>query len=184
MGRVFCEPMKHSTNFISPEAYIAFTRNFLGLPPATTVNNFSNQPGFDYPIQRCLASHGIHVCPFLDASGNHASSNCPSCYLPRMQKHNRILRVIANAAQEAGLSVGEFSKADCRRVFPKVASKAYKMHFKALLDAIDYISSNTCPLSDTEKQIHLQTKFDLLPSLDPKDTTGPMQCSKIQSLEK
>src|SRR6185437_2485408 len=68
--------------------------------------------------------------------------------------------------------LGEFSKADCRRVFPKVASKAYKRHFKSLLDAIDFISSSDCPLSDTDKQIHLQNKLDLLPALDAKDTTG------------
>ena len=68
--------------------------------------------------------------------------------------------------------LGEFSKADCRRVFPKVASKAYKRHFKSLLDAIDFISSSDCPLSDADKQIHLQNKLDLLPALDAKDTTG------------
>ena len=182
MGRVFCEPLKRSSHFISSESYLAFTRHFLSLPPATTVNNFSNQPTFDYPVQRCLASHVIHVCP-IDASGNHASSGCPSCNLPRMQKHNRIVRVLANAAQEAGLAarcepdthsvlLGEFSKTDCRRVFPKVASKAYKQHFKDLVQTIDFVSSTTCPLSSDEKQIHLQTKLDLLPMLDPKDTTG------------
>ena len=57
------------------------------------------------------------------------------------------MRVIVRAAQEAGLSsrcepdthsllLGEFSKADCRRVFPKATSKAYKTAFEKLSQAL------------------------------------------------
>src|SRR4051812_27872839 len=74
---------------------------------------------------------------FLDADGAHAASQCPSSYAGRMQKHNTLARVVANAAKEAGLRVslepdthslllGEFSKLECRRIFPKKTSRDYK----------------------------------------------------------
>ena len=60
---------------------------------------------------------------------------------PHNVKHRKIATVIVSAAREAGLSartepdthsllLGEFSKADCRRVFPKAVSKAYKIGFE------------------------------------------------------
>ena len=56
------------------------------------------------------------------------------------------MSVIANCAQEAGLStrcepdthsllLGEFSKADCRRIFPKQMFKPYQAAFDKLLQA-------------------------------------------------
>ena len=92
------------------------------------------------------------------------------------------MRVIVRAAQEAGLSsrcepdthsllLGEFSKADCRRVFPKTASKAYKVAFERLSQAADFIASPQCPMSPEQKQVHIQTQIDLLP-IHQGDVTG------------
>ena len=58
------------------------------------------------------------------------------------------MRVIVTAAQQAGLIarvepdthsllLGEFSKADCRRVFPKATSKAYKEAFEEVSKVVD-----------------------------------------------
>ena len=54
----------------------------------------------------------------------------------RIRKHDNIKRIVSAFAQEAGLVtrcepdthslLGEFSKSDCRRIFPKQGSKAYK----------------------------------------------------------
>ena len=84
------------------------------------------------------------------------------------------MRVISNAAQEAGLStrcepdtfsllLQEFSKADCRRVFPKQMSKAYQTAFENLSQATAFVSSVKCNLSHEEKQNFIQSKIDLLP---------------------
>lgn len=92
------------------------------------------------------------------------------------------MRVIVNAAQEAGLSarcepdthsllLGEFSKADCRRVFPKAISKAYKAGFEKVSQAADFIASPSCPLSPEEKQTLIQSQIDLLP-IHQGDVTG------------
>ncbi len=112
--------------------------------------------------------------PFLDANGNHASSNCPATIHPRNQKHRALMRVIHNAAKTAGLQtcyepdthsllLGEFSKADCRRVFPKAMSKAYKSGFEKVSQAADFIASAACTLSVEEKQNLIQSQIDLLP---------------------
>jgi hypothetical protein len=184
VGRVFGVVFDPSfaLNFDS-FAYTAFCRFFLGLPPATTVGQHTSQDGFDYPVQRCLANHGVHVNPFLDANAIHASSGCPAVQRPRMAKHNAILRVIKGAAVEAGLTIscepdtfslllGDISKQDCKRVFPKVASKRYKTAFTDLLNTIDYIAHPLCTLSDLDKNSLIQEKTDALPLVDPQDATG------------
>jgi hypothetical protein len=92
---------------------------------------------------------------------------------PRNQKHRGLMRVINNAAKVAGLQtryepdthsllLGEFSKADCRRVFPKAMSK-YKAGFEKVSQAADFIASVNCTLSPVEKQNLIQSQIDLLP---------------------
>ena len=87
------------------------------------------------PPFRCMSKHGRNIVPFLDAGGCHASSGCPSTIGARSKKHTYLSRVVVQAAMEAGLAVrvepqtydlllGEFSRADCRRIFPKYASRA------------------------------------------------------------
>ena len=102
-GRIFSEPIKQLGFGFGNDAYIAFCRFFLGLPAASTVGGERAQEGFDYPVQKCLASHGVRVCPYLDANANHASSKCPAATRAIHQKHNNIIRVLVNAAREAGL---------------------------------------------------------------------------------
>jgi endogenous inhibitor of DNA gyrase (YacG/DUF329 family) len=182
-GRIFSEPIKLHGVKISNDEYLAFCRFFLGLPTAITIGGATEQAGFDYPVQKCLASHGVRVCPFLDANANHASSKCPAAAKGVLQKHGNVVRVVVNAAREAGLEtqvepdthsllLGEFSKADCRRVFPKKISNAYKAGFESLSQASDYIASASCNLSVEEKSAYIQTKIDALPILAAGDTKG------------
>ncbi len=171
-GKLFSEPLKFFDSF-SPASYLNFCRVFLGLPPALTVGGAGPHRDFDYPIQKCLAKHS-GTSMYLDASGNHASSNCPATYHHRCVKHRNIMRVIADAAQEAGLAtrcepdthsllLGEFSPEECRRVFPKNMSKSYQAAFGNLSQAQDFIASAGCSFSLEEKQIYIQQKIDLLP---------------------
>ena len=151
-GRIFAEPLSRNFSPFPDADYIAFTRCFLSLPPRTTLNNATVQPNFDYPVQACLAIHDLHTSPFLDANGAHASSHCRSTFQNRNRKHNLIVKALASAAKEAGLEVkcepdtytlllGDFSKAECRRIFPKDASLLYKQKFAELLAAIKKLSS-------------------------------------------
>jgi hypothetical protein len=93
------------------------------------------------------------------------------------------MKVLANAAREAGLEtrtepdthsllLGEFSKADCRRVFPAQMTTAYKAGFQNLSQAADFIASASCNLSVEEKAAYIQTKIDALPILAAGDTKG------------
>ena len=113
-----------------------------------TLYNHTTQAGFDYPVQRCLTKHGLHTSPFLDSSGCHASSGCPSTTGSRSKKHTYISRVVVQAALEAGLAVRvepdtyslllqDFTKADCRRIFPKAAPKQYMEKFNAMFNALE-----------------------------------------------
>jgi hypothetical protein len=184
MGRLFSTPLDRSFCFdFGSNSYNAFVRFYLGLPPPITVGGLTKQQGFDYPVQRCLASHGVHVSPFLDANGTHASANCPAAQRERHKKHNSIVRVIKVAAREAGLSVsvepdtyslllGEFPKADCKRIFPKVTTPEYKQCFANLVATIDTVTSPGCTLSDPEKQQLIQVQTDKLPLLDAQAAKG------------
>lgn len=181
-GRIFSEPLKSDTGFGNDD-YLAWCRFFLGLPPAITIGGATGQDGFDYPVQKCLASHGVHVCPFLDAAANHASSKCPATAKAIHTKHDSIVRVLANAAREAGceaqtepsthsLLLGELPKELCRRIFPSKVTQAYKEGFDALQRANAYITSDDCKWSVEEKAMHIQSKIDALPFLAAGDTKG------------
>jgi hypothetical protein len=176
-GNIFSESIKSGdSGFKSNNSYVNFCRFFLGLPPAITIGGAKPNPNFDYPVQRCLSEHG-GGCPFLDVTADHASSKCPATSHWRNLKHRNICRALSCAAQEAGLStrcepdtfsllLAQFPKADCRRVFPKNVSKAYKAGFEKLSQAADFIASVNCPLSLEEKQMLIQKKIDLLPFHD------------------
>jgi hypothetical protein len=143
-GSIFSEPIRQADADFNPARYIHFTRFFLGLPPATTIGGSQLQAEFDYPVQKCLATHG-GASSFLDAAANHASSKCPATFQARQQKHQALERVIVTAAQQAGLTarvepdthsllLGEFSKVDCRRVFPK--AEGSKSRFQSLQSGV------------------------------------------------
>ena len=183
-GRIFASSLKQTVPFaFSPSSYIAWCSFFLGLPPISTLYNQELQDGFDYPVQRCLSKHGVHTVPFLDAGGCHASSGCPSTIGARSKKHTYLSRVVVQAAMEAGLNVrvepatydlllGEFSRADCRRIFPKYASKAYQEKFQAIINALEVISSPACTVSAEEKAAYVQTRIDQLPLLKKHELKG------------
>ena len=183
-GRVFSASLKHAPPLaFSPAAYVAWCLFFLSLPPAPTLYNHELQAGYDYPVQRCVSKHGLHVDPFLDAGGCHASSGCPSTIASRSKKHTFISRVLVQAAKEAGLLVNvepdtyslllqEFSKADCRRIFPKFASKLYLERFLAILNALEVVSSPALTVSSAEKAAYVQTRIDALPVLKKSELKG------------
>ena len=172
-GRIFAEPVTKLHNSFNTQSYLQYVRFFLGLPPALTIGGSVVDGEFDYPVQRCLADHK-GSCQLLDANGDHASSGCPSTQHARIRKHDNIKRIIASFAQEAGLVtrcepdthsllLGEFTKADCRRIFPRQMSKTYKNGFENLSQAQAFISSDQCELSLEQKQAYIQKKIDEIP---------------------
>ena len=178
-GKIFAEPFtRRRTQSFSNESYIAFCRFFLGLPPATTVGDPVTTHSADYPLQRCL----VHPGAYLDASACHAAA-CTSAFSARSKKHNQIARILAAAAAEAqleysrepdtyGLLLSEFSKSDCRRIFPKKTTAAYKTAFKDLLELDSELRNPRCPLSEASKAQARQACIDTLPITDKKDVTG------------
>ena len=60
------------------------------------------------------------------------------------------------------LLLGEFSKEDCRRIFPKAASRLYQDRFRAVLNALETVSSPACTISAAEKAAYVQVRIDAL----------------------
>ena len=183
-GRIFATPLCFDLPFVlTNEQYLAWSRSFLGLPPASTIGNHVEQKGFDYPVQKCLAVHRVKS-QFLDADGCHAAANCPAAHGAVLKKHTFINRVVAQAGRDAGLTVraepdthslllGELSKSDCRRIFPKqYASKDYRDKFDAFIAATELVASPSCELSVEAKRTLVQSKIDALPSVRREDTKG------------
>lgn len=122
-GKIFSTPLFTGDSFFAAPfnnlQYIAFVRFFLGLPPLPTIGGATLQPGFDYQVQKCLSKHR-GSSPYLDASACHASSNCPSTYGARNKKHNKAAGLQVHWEPDTyTLLLGQFSKAECRRIFPK-----------------------------------------------------------------
>ena len=181
-GRIFATPLCFDLPFVlTNEQYLAWCRSFFGLPPASTIGNHVEQKGFDCPVQKCLA---VHRCKsqFLDADGCHAA-HCPAAHGGMMKKHNFITRVLARAGKDTGLNVrvepdthslllGEFSKSDCRRIFPKQVSKNYREKFDEVVAAADFVASAACSLPVEAKRALVQAKVDALPEVKRDDVTG------------
>jgi hypothetical protein len=100
-----------------------------------------------------------------------------------MKKHNFLIRILARAAKEAGLRtdvepsthgllLGQFSKAECRRIFPKRVNKRYKDKFLEVLNAIDLVASPLCELDEQAKLKYVQARIEALPATPKEDTTG------------
>ena len=68
--------------------------------------------------------------------------------------------------------LGEFSRADCRRIFPKAASKLYMEKFQAVLNALETVSSPAFTISAEEKAAYVQTRIDALPLLKAHELKG------------
>jgi hypothetical protein len=100
-----------------------------------------------------------------------------------LKKHNYLARVIARAAKEAGLRVnvepdthglllGEFSKSECRRIFPKATSKKYRDKFNEVINAIELVASPACGMDQAAKHAYVQARIDALPAVKRDDATG------------
>ena len=87
-------------------------------------------------------------------------------------------------AQEAGLEavpepdtydllLGQFEAKDCKRVFPKQVSPAYKVAFEALSQASDFINSAACTFSSEQKQAYIQNHLDRLPLVEGAAIRNP-----------
>lgn len=163
------------------EEYTAWCRSFLGIPPKTTIGNLSDQVGFDYPVQACLAWPHRGKSRFLDADGCHAASHCPPARRGVAKKHTNLVRVLEQAAKKAGLAVrvepgayelllGDLSKTECR-IFPKKASADYTKK-QAVIDALELAASPACAMTEEQKGIHLQSLINELPRVAEDDRTG------------
>ena len=93
------------------------------------------------------------------------------------------MRVLVDAAREAGLHaraepdtynllLGDFSQANCKRMFPRRASKLYKDRVNAVVNAVELISSPSCVMSDAEKKDYVQKRIDALPAVAKEDAVG------------
>ena len=134
------------------------------LIPLTTVGGEAKSDAFDYPVQSCMAVSCTAKCPALDATGTHAASGCLGTRKARYKKHSNVVAALVLAAKQAGLKEavepsthsllqGQFSKEECRRLFPKHALKDYVTKCSDLAAA--EIISNNASLSPDLKQLAL-----------------------------
>ena len=70
------------------------------------------------------------------------------------------------------LLLGEFSKSDCRRIFPKYVSAIFRERFDEVIAATELVASPNCELSTEAKRALVQSKVDALPKIKRDDVTG------------
>ena len=100
----------------------------------------------DYDSDICLAEHQSQAdrkagasTNRVDCHGNHACGNCPATSAGNHRRHNLTKFTIGRYAERADLCAGsqrepqthtllinQFTKEECRRLFPKVITIAYK----------------------------------------------------------
>jgi len=123
------------------------------------------------------------MCRVASACRHCDAHNCTSGCHARNRKHNNIARVLAKAAKDAGLEatrepdthgllLEEFTKEECRRIFPRQPSQDYKEAFLLLQQAIEHVRSPECKLDKTGKEALLKQRLDAMPALSKKDLRG------------
>jgi hypothetical protein len=159
---------------LSNDHFVKLTTIFLGLPLAHDRANAKDVPGFDYSVESCLSSHGRNGSPFLDANVDHHSGSCPSAAKSVSWRHTSLTATLIKFASEAGavttreppthtLFDGSLSREQCRRIFPKRATKDYKLKAAEVLNLLTQSSVDTARVQDL---------CSSLPPVDPKDFTG------------
>ena len=119
--------------------------------------------------------------PFLDAIGSCVLELSVSLLGARSKAQLHHAR--ASAAKEAGLNcklepdtssllLDDFSQENCKRMFPKQASKLYSERVNAVVNAVELISSPSCTFSDAEKRSYVQVRIDALPVIPKEDAVG------------
>src|SRR5689334_609484 len=98
---------------------------------ATSLSNHVQIPDSVSPVQKCQSLYA-GASPFLPKVAT--LSNCPSTYSARQRRHNSIMRVLIDAAREAGLCE---SRTDLQLVIRRFFSSKLQAHvpascFKAL----------------------------------------------------
>jgi hypothetical protein len=158
--RILVGSLWFDSNVVESAAFVAFGRYYLGLLPllrpwCTSLARYPS-PGV---MNVCAGGHPNTA--LLTPDAGHCIS-CPSCFAPRHAAHERINKVYAQFAREAGaevnynpstnLMLGNQYGDAARMLFPKKSTPARIQAATALLKALKLYASSPDPLVRAEAQ--------------------------------
>jgi hypothetical protein len=125
-----------------PAIFVAWLRRVLRIPQLPRLGNSQAHVGYDMDLESCLGTHGRSRQ--LDPWGNHDNASCPPTYKARFEGHTKLTRGIVRMAREAGVTaerepkthellLGQFSRSQCAKLFPKTYPKAYMKRAEELV---------------------------------------------------
>ena len=134
-ARIFAAPLSDRYNRLTPFEFVCWTRRFLQLPPLSRLGNAAPRDGYSYHMEHCLGNHSKDKDAWIDLYGSHDNGNCGPTSQGRHKGHTLLKYVIHRFAgmvpdvqcdvepKTSDVLLGQFSDAQCRRLFPKQPSK-------------------------------------------------------------
>ena len=148
---IFCAQLSDRYNRLTPSEFVGWTRRYLQLPPLMRLGNAAPREGFSYEMEACLGTHTEARDSWLDLHGGHDNSNCAPTMHGKHKGHTLLKYVIHRFAgmvpgvkcvvepETHDVLLNQFSKTQCRKLFPKKPSKKRSKEIKAVVDELEVI---------------------------------------------
>jgi hypothetical protein len=148
---VFFARLSDHDNRLLPEELVCWTRRFLQLPPLTRLGNALPRAHYDYDMEECLGEHNEAEDSWLDIYGTHDNSQCAPTMHGKHKGHtllkyvvDRFARMVPGVRSQVephthDILDGQYSEADCRRLFRKYPSAAHSKTVKEITDELDKV---------------------------------------------
>ena len=151
-ARIFAAPLSDRHNRLTPFEFICWTRRFLQLPPLSRLGNAAPREGFTYDMESCYGHHAEGKDAWLDLHGSHDNGNCGPTSRGKHLGHTHLKYVVHRFARmipgvhcdvepkTSDVLLGQFSDAQCRKLFPKRPSEKRAKEIKEVVDELDAIN--------------------------------------------
>ena len=170
----FLAPLSDKFNRLLPQHFVPWARMFLQLPPLVRLGNAAPVEGFDYEMETCLGSHSQGEAARLDLYGSHDNSNCGPAAQGKHSGHtwlkwtvNRFARMVPGVRCEVEPQThlvlnNQFTREQCRRLFPKAPSRSRIEQIRKLIDEMDQLQRLPPDDARTRRQRELSERINAL----------------------
>ena len=150
-NKVFVARLSEPLNRLQPHEFVCWTRRFLQLPPLLRLGNARARRGFDYHMETCLGSHAAEEDAWLDLYGGHDNGNCAPTMHGKHKGHTLLKWAVHRLAKQVPrvrcivepethkVLLSQFSKQQCRALFPKRPSKKRSKDIARVLEALEEV---------------------------------------------
>ena len=179
--RILTARLSDPYNRLTPHEFICWARRFLQLPPLMRLSNAAPREGFDYDMEQCLGNHAEDKDSWLDLYGSHDNGHCAPTSQGKHKGHTLLKWVVNRFARKvpgvrcvvepktSEVLLGQYSAAQCTKLFPKRPSREQSAETKNIVDQLDEVQR--MPHGEDRRRLYreLTTRMDALNQSNSKE---------------